>query len=290
MTHPSFRQRTVRHTALQLLALATLFYVEADPTYLECNGLTTRVKQGKPIMGAHPKQVNASELPFKMFRYNSTGGDWVNYSVVNHAGKEIEFILQAVDNMTLTNFVHPNFGVCGNDPAGDNKKLCLKCSTQLYANSYSCFGNAGCLFGVRKSGVHQQMLADMNMNVLIGWSKGKESYGTGLVTYASFDLNTVPVIPPPAPPPLPACTGAAKDFCDHDWDSTWCCNFFYHGCVCTDFGDYNFMKNYCSSCKDQCIHCANKKGKCKYAGADVHDCCPAAPQCKKNEKQVPWDK
>ena len=262
--------------ALAVSAVFLALCVRADPTYLECNGLSTRVKQGKTIMGAHPKQVNRSALPFKLFRYNTTG-EWTNFSIVATAppGK-IEFIVQAIDNSTFTNFVHPNYGVCGNEPGDVNSQMCLKCSTQLYANTYSCTDKKGCLFGAKANGTP-------NMTVLIGWSTGEQGYGTGVVIYAPVDLATAPVIPPLPPPPLPACTDNAKDFCRGDSTGAWCCNFYYHGCVCTDYGDYNHIKSICDGCgKHQGIHCANKKGKCKYNGAIVNDCCPAAPQCKKN--------
>jgi hypothetical protein len=127
------------------------------------------------------------------------------------------------------------------------------------------------------------------MNVLIAWSKGEGDYTPGLVKYVSLDLSTAPVVPPPPPPKLPACTGSLKDFC-RDGDSTeaWCCNILYHGCVCTDYGDYNHIMAMCRDCKgaDGCVHCPNKKGKCKWNGGEAFDCCPEAKECKNG---LPWE-
>ena len=212
---PSASPSTPGPTLLVWAVACAALGADARPDMLECNGLSNRIKGGEQIMKIKPALfvLHPSEAPFQFYRYSgATTSGWTNFALViagGTLGQNLAFFIQATDNTTFNDYPDPVLG-CGNEAGGNARKVCLKCPTVIYTETWACMGD-GCTFGVKSNGTP-------NMTVLVGWSKGEDDYDPGLVTYTPYDLGTAPIRPPPPPPPLPECTGAARSFCDHSND------------------------------------------------------------------------
>jgi hypothetical protein len=270
-----------------LLLLVTTCH--ATPDMLECGGLSTRIKTGAQIMDCGIVKVNdPGSAPFELWKHGGGKSDgYTNFSIklsLNGRTSETSSVLiQSVDNNTLDTFnpSDPTFPLCNGDLHYANV-LCPKCRTQIYAQPHDCLSGYGCTFGVKADAPGP---SSNNMTVLIAWSKGEDGYSPGVVKYVKMSLASVkppPPTPAPVPPKLPPCTDGRKSFCElaNDPSEAACCNLEVHGCVCTNWGDYNRISKFCNNSKEhRGVKCLNKKGKCIYNGGEDNSCCPGAPQC-----------